>query len=228
MLVIGLTGGICSGKTTVSQEFSHLGIKVIDADEISRKLLSGSLYSNPSPALLQISKLFGKHLFDNNGQLIRSELKELIFTHTDAEIHKQTLENIIHPLVYLQINQAIQSYKEQASAPAYLIVSIPLLVETAELNSFDRILVVDIDDKTQIKRCFQRDKLSIDSIKKIIAAQIPRNKRLLYADDVLDNNQSINDLHNDIVKLHNVYLQLPQTNILKSKNLKSKSTVPLQ
>lgn len=216
MLVIGLTGGICCGKTTVSKLFSQLGITIIDADEISRKLLSGSLFSNPSPALLKISDLFGNDLFgslfDKNGFLIRVKLKEIIFSSTDASYYKKQLEDIMHPLVYDEINQSIQSYKQLAAqkklSSAYLIISIPLLIETADLKIFDRILVININDKIQIERCSKRDNTSIDSIKQIIDTQIPRDKRLSYANDIIDNNQSINCLNNDINKLHNFYLQL--------------------
>ena len=212
MLVIGLTGGICCGKTTVSDKFSQLGVPIIDADNISRELLSGSLSSNPSPALLKISEKFGNNLFDNKGLLIRSKLKDKIFSSANASNFKKELESIMHPLVYQQIYQLIDHYKElvkqQQSPSPYIIVSIPLLIETANLEIFDRILVIDIDKKTQIKRCSKRDNIAVDYIRQIINSQISREKRLTYADDILDNNQSINSLHNEINKLHNYYLQL--------------------
>jgi dephospho-CoA kinase len=214
MLVIGLTGGICCGKTTVSEQFSQFGIPIIDADEISRTLLSGSLYSHPSPALLKVSEYFGKNLFDNKGHLIRSKLKDLIFSSSNANNRKKELEALMHPLVYEEINRLIQYYKnllsQQKAALAYLIVSIPLLIETADLKLFDRILVIDIDEQSQIKRCSKRDSISIEQIKKIINTQMPRDKRLTYADDILDNSQSINSLNNHINKLHQFYLQLSQ------------------
>jgi len=213
MLIIGLTGGICCGKTTISNIFSQLKVPIIDADEISRRLLAGNLLANPSPALLEISKLFGKNLFDDNGYLIRSKLKELIFSSANASKNKKALEDIMHPQVYQEINQSIQNYQKvstQQKFIPYLIVSIPLLIETADLKLFDRILVIDIDNKTQIERCSIRDNISTKTIKQIVDAQIPRQQRLSYADDILDNSKPMSRIKSKINKLHNHYLQLSQ------------------
>lgn len=213
MLTIALTGGIASGKTMVSDQFAHLGIPIIDADEISRALLSGSLSSSPSAALVQIESQFGTSFFDTKGQLIRSKLKHHIFSSKNAASHKNRLENIIHPLVFQQIKHQIDDYS-LAGEPtsSYIIISIPLLVESANKYDFDRVLVVDIDKKTQIDRCAKRDNLSAQAIEDIINAQASRQQRLAIANDVIDNNQSISQLYDAVNQLHQRYLKLAQQN----------------
>lgn len=224
MFTIGLTGGICSGKTTVTDLFFQLGIHIIDADEISRELLSGSLFNSPSPALLQIKKLFGKDFFDDKGKLIRPKLKHRIFSSTKAKIYKKTLEDIIHPLVDQKIDQKIKFFDQQLNStshipPSYLIVSIPLLLESSNNYHFDHIIVVDIDKPTQIQRCSQRDNLSTQQIDDIINAQASREQRLLIADDIIDNNLALDQLTVSVNNLHNKFLTLSKQLSKQARNV---------
>jgi len=199
-MVVGLSGGIASGKTAATDYLKSLGVPIIDADEISRELLKGSLLNKPNRALLKVKEHFGIHIFDENGYLMREKLREIIFHNSQQ---KSTLEAIIHPLVYLQIRTQV----EQISYP-YVIVSIPLLAESAQLDFFDRIIIIDVTEEIQLKRCRQRDNSPLATIKKIIATQASRQERLKIADDVIDNSGDLNLLHQYLNQLHQQYLSM--------------------
>ncbi len=195
MLKIGLTGGIGSGKSTVSQIFSDLKIPIIDADIISRQLVEPG-----KPAIKAIAKQFGQQILTDQGALNRKKLKEIIFS--DPE-QKKILEQILHPLVFAEMQTQI----EQLSCP-YCILSIPLLLETQMEHFVDRILVIDCPVELQLERVKNRDQLSEDRIKAIIASQATREQRLKAADDVIDNSTDAQALAEQIKKLHNLYLSL--------------------
>ena len=195
MLKIGLTGGIGCGKSTVTRLFAELNVPVIDADEIAHQLVEKG-----QPALTQIANAFGPSVLTNDGSLNRRQLKELIFTDNQ---NKQTLEAILHPLVYQSIERSV----EKLNAP-YCIISIPLLIETKKTASVDRILVVDCPVETQIARVKSRDQLSDANIKAIIANQVSRAVRISKADDLIDNSEIESGLAERVKKLHNLYLSL--------------------
>ncbi len=193
MLKIGLTGGIGSGKTTVANLFEALGTPVIDADKIAH-----SLVESGKPALKLIESAFGPEIIDCNGSLDRAILRNLIFAHPDK---KKLLESILHPLVYAEMLNRLKLL----NAP-YVILSIPLLLETNMQNFVDRILVIDCPVESQFQRVKQRDRLAEQTINAIIHSQVSRSQRISAADDMIDNSGGISELAEQINKLHNLYL----------------------
>lgn len=192
MLKIGLTGGIGSGKSTVCRLFQDLGVGIVDADVIARRLV------NPGqPALVTLAECFGATILNGDGTLNRAKLRDWIFA--DAE-KKQRLENILHPLIYAQIAADIEQLQGH-----YCIVAIPLLFETGKAKLVDRVLVVDCDIEDQIERVAKRDHLNRDQIEAIIASQIPRPQRLALADDVIENAAPPSQLAEQVKRLHNSY-----------------------
>ena len=200
---VGLTGGIASGKTTVANLFSDLGIEIIDADEIAHSITSkqGSAYN-------KIVKHFGEDVLGNDKKLDRKKLRTMIFNNSEL---KRDLEQIIHPEVYAIINQKIN-----ASQEPYQIIVIPLLIETGYQNFVDRVLVVDCSVETQLARLINRDNETMKNARKIIANQIERNERLKFADDIIENEKktSINVLKNKVLQLHETYLELPEKSLI--------------
>ena len=200
---IGLTGGIASGKTTVANLFSDLGIKIIDADEIAHSITSkqGSAYS-------KIVKHFGEDVLGDDKKLDRKKLRTLIFSNSEL---KRDLEQIIHPEVYAIINQKIN-----ASQEPYQIIVIPLLIETSYQNFVDRVLVIDCSMETQLARLINRDDETMKNARKIIANQIERNERLKFADDIIENEKktSTNVLKKKVLQLHETYLELSEKSLI--------------
>ena len=200
---IGLTGGIASGKTTVANLFSDLGIEIIDADEIAHSITSkqGSAYN-------KIIKHFGEGILGDDKKLDRKKLRTMIFNNSEL---KRDLEQIIHPEVYAIINQKIN-----ASQEPYQIIVIPLLIETGYQNFVDRVLVIDCSMETQLARLINRDNETMKNARKIIANQIERNERLKFADDIIENEKKtpINVLKNKVLQLHETYLELSEKSLI--------------
>ena len=200
---VGLTGGIASGKTTVANLFSDLGIEIIDADEIAHSITSkqGSAYN-------KIVKHFGEDILGNDKKLDRKKLRTMIFNNSEL---KRDLEQIIHPEVYAIINQKIN-----ASQEPYQIIVIPLLIETSYQNFVDRVLVIDCSMETQLARLINRDDETMKNARKIIANQIERNERLKFADDIIENEKktSTNVLKNKVLQLHKTYLELSEKSLI--------------
>jgi dephospho-CoA kinase len=197
-LVIGLTGGIGSGKSAASAIFSRLGIPVIDADEIARALVAAG-----EPALAEITGAFGKDILDSTGELDRDALRRRVFANS-AE--RQRLEAILHP----RIRRKIQSHINELHSP-YCIVVIPLLVETRQSDLVDRILVIDIPEATQISRVAARDRLAREEILAILDAQATRDMRLAAADDVIENDDGLDVLELRVRGLHEKYLEIARS-----------------
>lgn len=196
MLKVGLTGGIGSGKTTVSDLFKQLySITVIDADEISRDLLA-----TKSPAYYDVIKLFGSKAVLNNQQLDRKYIREIVFS--DEEMRK-ALENIIHPSVHSEI-----SIQAQSASSSYCLIVIPLLIEANMQDLVDRICVIDTTLEQQIKRIQARDHCDYDQAMRIVSSQLDRNTRLAHANDVIINNGDLSDLNQQLSKLHKKYLAI--------------------
>ncbi len=195
MLIIGLTGGIGCGKTTVSQLFENKGIPVVDADDISHAIVQKG-----KPALALLIDAFGDEILSPNGSLNRESLRELVFSEPKE---KKKLENILHPLVF----EAIYQQLEQYDTP-YGILSIPLLFETHQQSKVDRILVIDCSEKLQKKRVASRNQFSYSMIDSIIRSQCSRSFRLSHADDILNNNVSFDNLKKEVEQLHNTYLKM--------------------
>ena len=197
MLKIGLTGGIASGKSTIVQLFSQIGVPVIDADVIAHDLVQSG-----KPALLEIAYTFGQKILQKDGQLDRHYLRQIIFSDNTA---KQKLEQILHPKIRQELEHCTQSINS-----AYCILCIPLLIEANMVDLVDRVLVVDINKAEQIKRLQQRDNSSETEIKAIIASQCSTESRLAIADDIINNDGEQKKLKNLVQTLHNNYLKLAQ------------------
>ena len=200
---IGLTGGIASGKSTVANLFSDLGVEIIDADEIAHSITSkqGSAYS-------QIVKHFGMGILGDDNELDRKKLRTIIFNNSEL---RKDLEQIIHPKVHSIINKQTFESKE-----SYQIIVIPLLIETGYQEFVDRVLIIDCSLETQLARLMNRDDETLESARKIIINQIEREKRLQLADNVIENEKetSISDLKKKVLQLHRTYLKLSENSLI--------------
>ena len=196
-MIVGLTGGIGSGKSEVSRRFENLGIDVIDADVISRDVVSIG-----KPALNKIAVHFGQQILNTDKTLNRGKLRELIFNN---QSEKKWLEDLLHPLVRTEIISQLNKSKS-----AYQILSSPLLLETSQQDIVDRILVVDADESLQISRAMQRDANNPDQIKKIMSTQMDRSKRCAKADDIISNHGDLDELETQVKQLHSFYVNLIQ------------------
>lgn len=195
MLRIGLTGGIASGKSTVSRIFGKLGVPVIDADEVSRQVVEPG-----TAGLAAVVQRFGPQVLDEHGRLQRATLRTMIFG--DA-VARRDLEAILHPRIRGRMDELAA-----AAAGPYVILAIPLLVEGGPSERVDRVLVVDVDEATQLARVVARDGVPEAQARAILAAQASREQRLRAADDVISNAGSVAQLRQSVEQLHRRYLQL--------------------
>ena len=197
--IVGLTGGIGSGKTAVSDQFKALGIDIIDADIVARDVVTPG-----SDALDAIQKRFGESVLFDNGELNRANLRHIVFSNPDE---KQWLNELLHPLIRQNIIAALSQAKS-----AYCILVAPLLLENKLHHIVDRVLVVDVSRECQIKRTIKRDNSSKAQVEAIINSQISQDERLKFANDVIDNeNLSLKQLSKKVVNLHQMYLDLSKT-----------------
>jgi dephospho-CoA kinase len=194
---IVLTGGIASGKTAVSDCFARLGVTVIDTDVIARKIVEPG-----RPALSQIVEGFGADFLDSDGRLDRRRMRDAIFSNPEQ---KNRLEAILHPLIARDVTRQI----DQLAAP-YCILVIPLYADSTHYSWTDRVLVVDVNEDTQLERVIARDKITPEQAHAILDAQASRQERLALADDVLDNSGTLSDLEAKVRALHGKYLNLAQ------------------
>ena len=195
MLVIGLTGGIGSGKSTVAEMFAALGVPVIDMDHIARHVVEPG-----QPALTQITHEFGTNVLGADGHLNRRRLRELIF---DSAEKRRRLEAILHPLIRQETERQLAKLDT-----AYCVIVIPLLLEANQRSLVDRILVVDVPETLQITRTMQRDGASTEEVQKILVAQMDRNSRLAAADDVIDNSAGLEKTRIRVAELDQQYRSL--------------------
>ena len=194
-MIIGLTGGIGSGKSAAADLFNNLGIDSIDADDLAKDSLNIS-----SEGYKLFIEEFGEKYLDVNKNINREFLRKDIFKDPVA---KSKLEKIIHPLV----RSGVQSFIEN-SISEYCIVVVPLIFETNSSKFYDRILVIDCDIDTQILRTSKRDKQADNEVKNIINNQATREQRLSIADDVIENNGSLESLKDAVTKTHEKYMEL--------------------
>ncbi|MCW0505155.1 dephospho-CoA kinase [Aeromonas piscicola] len=194
MYVVAITGGIGSGKTTIANQFAELGIDVVDADVIAREVVEPG-----APALAAIAAHFGPDVITPDGQLDRRGLRERVFSDPDA---KAWLNALLHPL----IRQEMLRRCAAARSP-YCLLVVPLLVENKLTGLANRVLVIDVDEATQIERTCRRDGVSRAQAQAILAAQASRAERLAAADDVLDNkNGAPETIKPRILALHETYM----------------------
>ncbi|MGZ0705528.1 dephospho-CoA kinase [Pseudomonas piscis] len=193
--ILGLTGGIGSGKSAAAQHFIYLGIHVVDADHAARWVVEPG-----RPALEQIARHFGDGVLQADGQLDRAALRQLIF---EDPQQRRWLETLLHPL----IAEEIASHLARAQSPYAILVS-PLLVESGQAQMTQRILVIDAPQQLQIERTLLRDQVSEQQVQAILQAQASREERLRHADDVLVNDRDRAWLHSEVERLHHFYLTL--------------------
>ena len=199
-LIIGLTGGIASGKTTIANLFQeHFSIDIVDADIIARQVVDIG-----TPGLSAVIEHFGENILQDGGHLNRGALRERVFTNPEE---KQWLNATLHPL----INQKMTEQLKQVRSPYGLLV-VPLLIENQLQSMVDRVLVVDVDEQTQISRTMARDKVNEQQARAILAAQATRAERLAIADDVIKNEAKNQQLLQQITELHQKYLAMSCTN----------------
>lgn len=199
--IVGLTGGIGSGKSTIAELFAAHNVPIIDADVVARQVVEKG-----SPLLAEIAEHFGSQILTEQGELDRSALRQIVF---ESENEKMWLNNLLHPA----IRQAMLEQLAQQTA-AYVLWVVPLLIENKLTTFCDRVLVIDVDPDIQLERTIQRDKNQRDLAKKIITAQVDRSTRLKYADDVIENSlplaDNLSNLTQQVANLHQRYLALAQ------------------
>lgn len=195
MLVIALTGGIGSGKTTVSDRLGSLGATIIDTDLIAHQLTAPG-----GAALKDIRNRFGPGVFLDTGRLDRASLRRIVFS---DRVARKGLEAILHP----RIRKEVQARLSSAEGP-YAVIVVPLLFETGQTDLADRVLVVDLTQAEQIRRVRERSGMEENEIQRILASQVRRTTRLQGADDVIDNNGERAELLDQVDALHQQYLEL--------------------
>ncbi|AJO80703.1 MULTISPECIES: dephospho-CoA kinase [Pseudomonas] len=193
--ILGLTGGIGSGKSAAAQHFIDLGIHVVDADHAARWVVEPG-----RPALARIAEHFGDSVLLADGQLDRAALRQLIF---EVPQQRLWLEALLHPL----IAEEIVAHLARAESPYAILVS-PLLIESGQSTMTERILVIDVPQSVQIERTLRRDGISEQQLQAILKAQASREERLRHADDVLVNDRDLAWLHSEVERLHHFYLTL--------------------
>jgi dephospho-CoA kinase len=193
-LVVGLTGGIGSGKSAAAEEFARLGATVVDTDAIAHELTGKA-----GAALAQIERLFGREFLASDGSMDRRRMREAVFSDPQA---RRKLEGLLHPMIRAESMRRIA-----AAAGPYVVYVVPLLVESANYSSsVGRVLVVDAPEKTRIERVRSRG-LSEPTVRAIIRSQASPEARLAAADDVIENDGTLEDLHRRVGELHQKYLQ---------------------
>ena len=192
--VVGLTGGVGSGKSTVAELFAKLGVTIADADQAARTVVQPG-----SPALQEIEQAFGPEVLLQDGTLDRAAMRERIFANQQE---RKNLEAITHPKIKEEIQRQLAAAKGN-----YAILVVPLLLETGQ-ELADRILVVDAPEELQINRTIKRDNSSRQQVESMLKAQASRSERLRQADDVIDNSKDPDQLPQQVEQLHRKYLRL--------------------
>ncbi len=198
--VVGLTGGIGSGKTAASAEFARLGAAIVDTDGIAHELTGPG-----GPAIADIGRLFGPEFVSTANALNRERMRALVFSEPEQ---KKRLEALLHPMIRVESQRRIAQVAEKKSAP-YVLLVVPLLIESADYRArVHRVLVVDCPESLQAARVRHRSGLSEAEVQRIMESQTKRETRLAAADDVIDNSGPIDALQHQVRKLHQKYLAL--------------------
>ena len=196
--VVGLTGGIGSGKSAAADEFARLGATIVDTDAIAHELTAAG-----GAAIPALRGLFGPAYFDASGAMDRAKVRATVFADPVA---KKNLEALLHPMIRIESERRIAG-----SAGTYVVYVVPLLIESGNYRErVQRVAVVDCPEDLQLQRVRQRSRLAEDEIRRIIASQIPRAERRAAADDVIDNSGTVDALHKQVRNLHLKYTALAQ------------------
>ncbi|MEE3169205.1 MAG: dephospho-CoA kinase [Pseudomonadota bacterium] len=217
MTIVGLTGGIGSGKSTVARMFGELGVHWVDADDVAREVVEPG-----TPALARIAEHFGDEILTTDGALDRAQLRGIVFEKPEE---RKWLEGLLHPVIRDELIRQLKSPLSPGPSPAggegkvcsrpsahagegkvcsspYVLLVSPLLLETDQHELVDRIVVIDVPEETQIARTMARDTNSREQVERIIAAQMPRAKRLERADAVIDNDRPMDEVERQVRDLH--------------------------
>ncbi|MEM9383643.1 MAG: dephospho-CoA kinase [Pseudomonadota bacterium] len=194
-LKIGITGGIASGKTAVSDHFARLGVPVIDTDVLAREVVEPD-----TAGLREVVQAFGERVLRPDGALDRARLRGIVFADATA---RRRLEEILHPRIWKAARGQIEGVQT-----SYCVVVIPLLAEGGAVDRVDRVLVIDCDPDTQLERLMRRDGATEEAARRVLAAQATRASRLVIADDVLVNDGDLRDLEAEVARLHAQYTVL--------------------
>ncbi|MFG6179200.1 dephospho-CoA kinase [Halomonas sp. THAF12] len=198
-LIVGVTGGIASGKSTVARAFAALGIPWVDADDVAREVVEPG-----EPALAAIAERYGKHVLQPDGELDRRALREIVFADPSE---RRWLESVTHPRIRQRLLERLDAFRGNHAHPYALLVS-PLLFESGQHQLVDRVLVIDVPESLQIRRTASRDDVDETQARAIVAAQMPRDRRLARADDILDNDTDKAGLTGQVAELDRLYRAL--------------------
>ena len=191
MFIIGLTGGIGSGKSTAANILQEMGLKIIDLDQIAQKVTKPG-----ESAYNKIAENFGAKYFDRNGNLNRKQLKQDIFLSDDL---KKSVEFLLHPIIFDECKYQLDNLNKKE----YVVLVVPLLFETKNyLKLITKSLLIDCDEELQLKRVIERDDVTEAFAKKIISSQMSRKKKLQLADKVIENNGNVDDLKDQLEKFY--------------------------
>ncbi|MDT3694655.1 MAG: dephospho-CoA kinase [Mucispirillum sp.] len=196
---IGMTGGIGSGKNQVADIFNQLGFYTIDSDISSRKVMEKG-----QPAYEKIVSFFGKDILDENDNILRKKLGDIVFS---DKAKLKTLENIVHPAIY-EYERKERSKIYGRDDKAVVITHAALIIESGSIDKYDALIVISCPDELQVKRVMQRDNFSEEKARNIVSHQMPNEERLKYADFIIDNSSTIDDLYKEVKRVHNLITQI--------------------
>ena len=196
---IGMTGGIGSGKNQVADIFNQLGFYTIDSDISSRKVMEKG-----EAAYEKIVSFFGSDILDKNDNILRKKLGDIVFS---DKAKLKTLENIVHPAIY-EYEKKERSKIYGKDDKAVVITHAALIIESGSIDKYDALIVISCPDELQVERVMQRDNFSEEKARNIVAHQMPNEERLKYADFIIDNSSTLDDLYNEVKRVHNLITQI--------------------
>lgn len=196
---IGMTGGIGCGKNKVAEMFNQLGFYTIDSDVSSRKVMEKG-----EPAYEKIVSVFGESILDEQGNILRKKLGHIVFNNKEK---LKMLENIVHPAIY-KYEKKERSKIFGRNDKAVVITHAALIIESKSIDKYDALIVISCPDEIQVKRVMQRDNFSEEKVKNIVYYQMPNAERLKYADFIIDNSSTLDDLYNEVKRVHNLIMQI--------------------
>lgn len=196
---IGMTGGIGSGKNQVADIFNQLGFYTIDSDISSRKVMEKG-----EAAYEKIVSFFGSDILDKNDNILRKKLGDIVFS---DKAKLKTLENIVHPAIY-EYEKKERSKIYGRDDKAVVITHAALIIESGSIDKYDALIVISCPDELQVERVMQRDNFSEEKARNIVVHQMPNEERLKYADFIIDNSSTLDDLYNEVKRVHNLITQI--------------------